>query len=93
MHEDPEQVESPAAPVRRLVGVRLREGARAEDYLVEDLTLHVGDHCVVEVSTGHAVGQVRRPARDVPAQKRDRLLRGRQPQEAAELRQIGRAHV
>ena len=90
MHEDPEQVADPAAPARRLVGVRLREGARAEDYLVEDLTLHVGDHCVVEVPSGHEVGQVRRPARDVPAFKRDRtyprVLRLATPEEVAELR-------
>jgi cell fate regulator YaaT (PSP1 superfamily) len=90
MHEDPQQVADPAAPARRLVGVRLREGARAEDYLVEDLTLHVGDHCVVEGPSGHAVGQVRRPARDVPAQKRDRtypqVLRLATPEELAELR-------
>ena len=61
-----------APPAPRLVGVRLREGARADDYLVEDLVLRVGDHCVVEVPSGHAVGQVRRPARDVPTFRRDR---------------------
>jgi cell fate regulator YaaT (PSP1 superfamily) len=70
MDEFPDALESAAPP--RLVGVRLREGARADDYLVEDLVLHVGDHCVVEVPSGHAVGQVRRPARDVPAFRRDR---------------------
>ena len=67
----PDGFEREASPPR-LIGVRLREGARADDYLVEDLELHVGDHCVVEVPSGHAVGQVRRPARDVPAAKRDR---------------------
>jgi cell fate regulator YaaT (PSP1 superfamily) len=74
----------------RLVGVRLREGARADDYLTEGLTLHVGDHCIVEVPSGHAIGQVRRPAREVPASKRDRVyprvLRLATPDEAAELR-------
>jgi cell fate regulator YaaT (PSP1 superfamily) len=77
------------APERRLIGVRLREGARADDYLVEGLTLHVGDHCVVEVPSGQAVGQVRRPARDVPEWKRDRtypwVLRRATPEEVAEL--------
>ena len=34
----------------RLIGVRLREGFRADDYLVEDLTLHVGDRVLVELS-------------------------------------------
>ena len=57
----------------RLVGVRLREGARADDYLVEGLTLRVGDLCVIEVPQGHAVGEVRRPARVVPDMKRDRV--------------------
>jgi cell fate regulator YaaT (PSP1 superfamily) len=90
MPEGPEEFEGATAPVPRLVGVRLREGARADDYLVEDLVLHVGDHCVVEVPNGHAVGQVRRPARDVSAQKRDRayprVLRLATPEEVAEGR-------
>src|SRR5262249_41592122 len=71
MRDTADQLDA-ATPTPRLVGVRLREGARADDYLVEDLVLRVGDHCVVEVSSGHAVGQVRRPARDVPEFKRDR---------------------
>lgn len=60
----------------RLVGVRLREGGRTEDYRVEALALHVGDFCVVEVPAGHAVGEVRRPARDVPVPRRDRTYPG-----------------
>jgi cell fate regulator YaaT (PSP1 superfamily) len=68
----PDALDPDAAPPPRLVGVRLREGGRADDYLVQDLDLHVGDHCVVEVPSGHAVGQVRRPAREVPAAKRER---------------------
>src|SRR5262245_3602827 len=67
-----DELESPPPPSRRLIGVRLREGARADDYVVEDLVLHVGDHCVVEVPSGHAIGQIRRPAREVPALKQDR---------------------
>jgi cell fate regulator YaaT (PSP1 superfamily) len=90
MPEEPEGLAA-SAPVPRLVGVRLREGARADDYLVEDLMLHVGDHCVVEVPSGHSVGQVRRPVRDVPAQKRDRayprVVRLATPEEVAEGRQ------
>src|SRR5437867_1305457 len=80
--------EAPGPP--RLIGVRLREGARADDYLVEGLTFHVGDLCVVEVPNGHALGEVRRPARDVPSFKRDRtylrILRAATPEEAAEHR-------
>jgi cell fate regulator YaaT (PSP1 superfamily) len=90
MQDTPELYDDATAPVRRLVGVRLREAARADDYLAEDLTLHVGDHCVVEVPSGHAIGQVRRPARDVPASKRDRtyphVLRLATPDEVTELR-------
>jgi cell fate regulator YaaT (PSP1 superfamily) len=86
--DDPlDDLEGAAAP-RRLIGVRVRESGRADDYLVEGLELHVGDHCVVEVSSGHAVGQVRRPARDVPAFKQDRVyprvLRLATPEEVAE---------
>jgi cell fate regulator YaaT (PSP1 superfamily) len=87
MYETVDRLEdAPLAP--RLIGVRLREGARADDYLVEDLVLRVGDHCVVEVPSGHAVGQVRRPARDVPVFRRDRayprVLRLATPEEVAE---------
>jgi cell fate regulator YaaT (PSP1 superfamily) len=71
MQDAPEDLAS-AAPLRRLVGIRLREGGRADDYVVDDLPLHVGDHCVVEAPGGDAVGQVRRPARDLPATKADR---------------------
>ncbi len=60
----------------RLIGVRLREAARADDYLMEDgARLHVGDYCVVETPSGHALGEVRRPARAVPGFKRDRTYR------------------
>ncbi|MBI2460722.1 MAG: stage 0 sporulation protein [Candidatus Rokubacteria bacterium] len=78
----------PAGP--QLLGVRLREPAKADDYLAEGLTLHVGDHCVVEVPQGHAVGEVRRPARPLPESKRDRtfprVLRLATPEETAEYR-------
>jgi cell fate regulator YaaT (PSP1 superfamily) len=87
MHDALDELEGAAAP-RRLIGVRVRESGRADDYLVEGLELHVGDHCVVEVPSGHAVGQVRRPARDVPAFKQDRayprVLRLATPEEVAE---------
>ncbi len=72
MHDAPDEIEQ-TPPARRLIGVRLREGGRADDYLVEGLTLRVGDHCLVEVpGGGQAIGQVRRPARDLPDFKRDR---------------------
>ncbi|MBI4013917.1 MAG: stage 0 sporulation protein [Candidatus Rokubacteria bacterium] len=65
---------APPAAVPRLVGVRLREGARADDYLTEEPVLHVGDHVLVEVPNGHAVGQVRRPSRELPESKRERTF-------------------
>jgi cell fate regulator YaaT (PSP1 superfamily) len=59
-----------------LVGVRLRETAPADDYkLVGDLPLHVGDIVVVETQGGTALGEVRRPRREVPDSRRDRLYR------------------
>jgi cell fate regulator YaaT (PSP1 superfamily) len=80
----------PAASTRRLIGVRLRDGARADDYLAEDLVLHVGDHVLVEVTTGHAVGEVRRPGREIPESRRDRVyprvLRLAAADEVAEVR-------
>jgi len=80
----------PPGPIRRLVGVRLRDGARADDYLAEDLVLHVGDHVIVDVPIGDAVGEVRRPAREVPESRRDRVyprvLRLATADEVAEVR-------
>ncbi len=61
-------------PAKFLVGIRLREPANADDYLVEGFDLHVGDFWVVEVPNGTAVGQVRRPKRPVPEFKRDRVF-------------------
>jgi cell fate regulator YaaT (PSP1 superfamily) len=56
--------------------VRLRATALAEDYkLVGDLPLHVGDIVIVEAPAGTAAGEVRRPRREVPELKRDRLYR------------------
>jgi cell fate regulator YaaT (PSP1 superfamily) len=83
----PDPSPPPEAPVPQLVGVRLREGARADDYRVEALVLRVGDHCIVEAPNGHAVGQVRRPPRPVPDTKRERtyprVLRLATPDEVA----------
>jgi cell fate regulator YaaT (PSP1 superfamily) len=47
----------------------------ADDYLVEEFDLHVGDFCVVEIATGTGLGEVRRPKRPLPESKRDRLFR------------------
>jgi cell fate regulator YaaT (PSP1 superfamily) len=58
----------------RLVGVRLRGPAKADDYLIDGFTVHVGEFCVVEVPNGTAVGEVRRPARPLPDFKRERLF-------------------
>src|SRR5947207_3110 len=85
-----------AAAVEYLVGVRLREVAKAEDYLVaEDLELHVGDLVMVSMEGGQTVGEVRRPRRLLPDFKRDRpvrpaaLLLVLPPQVRADLRQDG----
>src|SRR5256712_11501969 len=61
------------AAVEYLVGVRLREVAKAEDSLAaEDLELHVGDLVMVSTEGGQTVGEVRRPRRPLPDFKRDR---------------------
>jgi cell fate regulator YaaT (PSP1 superfamily) len=60
-------------PTEYLVGVRLRELAKADDYRVgDDLFLHVGDIVVVEAGVAEAVGEVRRPRRPLPEARRDR---------------------
>jgi cell fate regulator YaaT (PSP1 superfamily) len=58
-----------------LVGIRLREPAPADDYKLIDLEVHVGDLVVVETAAGTALGEVRRPRRELPEFKRDRLYR------------------
>jgi cell fate regulator YaaT (PSP1 superfamily) len=58
-----------------LIGVRLREGAPAEDYKIPDLDAHVGDLVIVETQNGTTVGEVRRPRRPLPEAKKDRLYR------------------
>jgi cell fate regulator YaaT (PSP1 superfamily) len=58
-----------------LIGVRLREPALAEDYKLVGFHLSVGEFCVVETGSGTAVGEVRRPARELPEFKRTRLYR------------------
>ena len=58
-----------------LIGVRLHATAPADDYrLGGDLDAHVGDLVLVETSGGGAVGEVRRPKRELPEAKRDRLF-------------------
>ena len=59
-----------------LVGIRLRETAPADDYRVAgDLELHVGDLVLVETSAESTIGEVRRPRRQIPEAKKDRLYR------------------
>ena len=70
-----ETAETEATAVTYLVGVRLREPLMAEDYATTDPDLHVGDFVVVETGGGSAVGEVRRPKRQLPEFKRDRLYR------------------
>jgi cell fate regulator YaaT (PSP1 superfamily) len=94
-----EVVESAATAF--LVGVRLRDVGPAEDYRVDgELEVHVGDLVVVETPAGEAVGQVRRPRRELPPLKRDRpfprVLRPATEAEATawrERRRLERRHV
>jgi cell fate regulator YaaT (PSP1 superfamily) len=65
-----ELVHEPA--LKNLVGVRLREPAKTDDYLIEGFHVHVGEFCVIEVSNGNAVGEVRRPMRPIPEFKAER---------------------
>jgi cell fate regulator YaaT (PSP1 superfamily) len=59
-----------------LVGIRLRDTAQADDYRVAgDLELHVGDLVLVETSAESTIGEVRRPRREIPEAKKDRLYR------------------
>src|SRR4030095_11146602 len=60
---------------RYLVGVRLREPLLAEDYRSTETHLHVGAFVVVETGGGTAVGEVRRPRREIPEFKRGRMYR------------------
>ena len=85
-----EETFAPAGPW--LVGVRLREPAKAEDYRLEGFRLRVGEFCIVEVSNGHVVGEVRRPVRPIPEEKHGRtyprVLRPATPEEVAEWRRL-----
>jgi cell fate regulator YaaT (PSP1 superfamily) len=66
-------MEESSEPIGYLIGVRLREVAKADDYRVGgDLDLHVGDLVVVEAGGAEAVGEVRRPRRPLPESRRDR---------------------
>ena len=58
-----------------LIGVRLHESAQADDYKLVDLDAHVGDLVVVETANDTAIGEVRRPRRELPESKRERLYR------------------
>ena len=61
--------------VEYLIGVRLHESAQADDYKLVDLDAHVGDLVVVETASDTSIGEVRRPKRELPESKRDRLYR------------------
>ena len=62
-------------PTEYLIGVRLHESAQADDYKLVDLDAHVGDLVMVETANGTAIGEVRRPRRELPESKRERLYR------------------
>ncbi len=77
-----------------LIGIRLREVAQADDYkLAGDLEVHVGDVVLVETGSNTALGEVRRPKREVPEFRKDRLYRRvvrlAMPAEAGEYRERG----
>jgi len=55
-----------------LIGVRLHASAQADDYALGDLDVHVGDLVMVETASGAAIGEVRRPRRELPESKRGR---------------------
>src|SRR5947208_3492140 len=55
-----------------LIGVRLHASAQADDYTLGDLDVHVGDLVMVETASGIAIGEVRRPRRELPESKRGR---------------------
>ena len=55
-----------------LIGVRLHASAQADDYTLGDLDVHVGDLVMVETASGAAIGEVRRPRRELPESKRGR---------------------
>ena len=63
------------APVEYLVGIRLREPGLAEDYKLVGFDVHVGEFVLVETPNGTAIGEVRRPRRELPEFRRDRLYR------------------
>jgi cell fate regulator YaaT (PSP1 superfamily) len=63
------------APILYLVGIRLRQPLFADDYVTTETDLRVGEFCVVEASVGTAVGEVRRPRRELPDFKRERPYR------------------
>src|SRR5205809_328039 len=52
-----------------LIGVRLHASAQADDYTLGDLDVHVGDLVMVETASGIAIGEVRRPRRELPESK------------------------
>src|SRR5207244_9203811 len=62
-------------PTQYLIGVRLHESAQADDCKLVDLDAHVGDLVMVETANGTAIGEVRRPRRELPESKRERLYR------------------
>jgi len=74
-----------------LVGVRLRATAQADDYRVGDLELHVGDLVLVQTGAEPALGEVRRPKREIPETKKDRayprVLRAATDEEARAYRE------
>lgn len=65
--------QSAEAPITHLVGIRLREPAKAEDYLIEGFAVSVGEFCLVETPRGSAVGEVRRLMRPVPEGRKGRV--------------------
>jgi cell fate regulator YaaT (PSP1 superfamily) len=73
MNEGKGMDEETREPTEYLIGVRLREVAKADDYRIgDDAVVHVGDIVVVESGVAEALGEVRRPRRPLPESRRDR---------------------
>jgi cell fate regulator YaaT (PSP1 superfamily) len=72
---EPSVDESSVETTEYLIGVRLREPLAADDYKLVGFDLHVGDFCIVETATATAIGQVRRPKRELPEFKKTQVFR------------------
>lgn len=59
----------------RVVGIRFKEGGKVYDFDAQDFVLKLGDFCLVETEKGKVIGEVKKPVRQVPAEKIERQLK------------------